>query len=423
MHRRSNAAGLLPPRQQSQRRNVHVFRALTGHRPGRSPHLCRRPRPLHGSQAAAQRPRHGPQAFAGRETPPYLAVPRRPIQRRAGRQVMPSIPAGALPAGPQAPVFGRQRQPGRRMPRQPHPAGERTARVLAGYRRTSADRGRGRASPFSAADLAAVLATCHRPRRRGRGVESDQEAAARGRLDGILVTVRVLTRFVQKYTLSGRPEPSGAHEATDTRATRQWICICGRAGCAARAHRPGWARRAIDARPSTPSPQGERGEDARPHRASSPHEHRRGGRGRWQRVRPDLPHGRPSGSGAWPYGHRLDHDALDLVDGDRVRRPVVELRRLRGGVPGDLLRVFERPPVRQIRRDPRRPERVAAGRGREIRRRRPPLDHGQDETPRERPARQPSARRARPPRGSRRAPRPPDGGPGRRAACRPSRGA
>ena len=26
---------------------------------------------------------------------------------------------------------------------QPHPAGERTARVLAGYRRTSADRGRG----------------------------------------------------------------------------------------------------------------------------------------------------------------------------------------------------------------------------------------------------------------------------------------
>ena len=144
MHRRSNAAGLLPPRQQSQRRNVHVFRALTGHRPGRSPHLCRRPRPLHGSQAAAQRPRHGPQAFAGRETPPYLAVPRRPIQRRAGRQVMPSIPAGALPAGPQAPVFGRQRQPGRRMPRQPHPAGERTARVLAGYCRTSADRGRGR---------------------------------------------------------------------------------------------------------------------------------------------------------------------------------------------------------------------------------------------------------------------------------------
>ena len=69
---------------------------------------------------------------------------------------------------------------------QPHPAGERTGRVLAGYRRTSADRGRGRASPFSAADLAAVFATCHRPRRRGRGVESDQVAAERGRLDAVI---------------------------------------------------------------------------------------------------------------------------------------------------------------------------------------------------------------------------------------------
>ena len=56
----------------------------------------------------------------------------------------------------------------------------------AGYRRTSADRGRGRASPFSAADLAAVFATCHRPRRRGRGVESDQVAAERGRLDAVI---------------------------------------------------------------------------------------------------------------------------------------------------------------------------------------------------------------------------------------------
>ena len=36
---------------------------------------------------------------------------------------MPSIPAGALPAGPQPPVFGRQRQPGRRMPRQSRPPG------------------------------------------------------------------------------------------------------------------------------------------------------------------------------------------------------------------------------------------------------------------------------------------------------------
>ena len=42
----------------------------------------------------------------------------------------------------------------------------------------------------------------------------------------------------------------------DTRATRKWICLCGRSWCAARAHRPGWARRALDARPSTPQPPG-----------------------------------------------------------------------------------------------------------------------------------------------------------------------
>ena len=53
---------------------------------------------------------------------------------------------------------------------QPNPSGERTARVLAGYRRTAGDRGRGQAGPFSASDLAAVLATCHA--RAGAGVVS-----------------------------------------------------------------------------------------------------------------------------------------------------------------------------------------------------------------------------------------------------------
>ena len=53
---------------------------------------------------------------------------------------------------------------------QPTPAGERTARVLAGYRQTAGERGRGQARPFGLSELAAVLATCHRPRRRGRGV-------------------------------------------------------------------------------------------------------------------------------------------------------------------------------------------------------------------------------------------------------------
>ena len=55
-----------------------------------------------------------------------------------------------------------------RLAGEPSPAGERTARVLAGYRRTGGDRGRGQARPFGVSDLAAVLATCPRPRRRVR---------------------------------------------------------------------------------------------------------------------------------------------------------------------------------------------------------------------------------------------------------------
>ena len=54
-----------------------------------------------------------------------------------------------------------------------------------------------------------------------------------------------------------------------------------------------------------PQPPGERGEAARPTRASAPNDTRRGGLGIWPRVRPDSPTGRPSGSGAGQYGHRL----------------------------------------------------------------------------------------------------------------------
>ena len=49
--------------------------------------------------------------------------------------------------------------------------------------------GRGQARPFGAADLAAVLATCHRPRRRGRGVESEQVALERGRIDAVIAAL------------------------------------------------------------------------------------------------------------------------------------------------------------------------------------------------------------------------------------------
>ena len=66
---------------------------------------------------------------------------------------------------------------------QPAPTGEATARVLGGYRRTAADRGRGQAAPLRADGLAAILATAARPRTDGRGVESHTTAHRRGRLD------------------------------------------------------------------------------------------------------------------------------------------------------------------------------------------------------------------------------------------------
>ena len=68
----------------------------------------------------------------------------------------------------------------------PAPAGEATARVLGGYRRTAADRGRGQAAPLRAAGLAAILATAARPRTDGRGVESHTTAHRRGRLDAVI---------------------------------------------------------------------------------------------------------------------------------------------------------------------------------------------------------------------------------------------
>ena len=69
---------------------------------------------------------------------------------------------------------------------QPAPAGEATARVLGGYRRTAADRGRGQAAPLRADGLAAILATAERPRTDGRGVESTTTAQRRGRTDAVI---------------------------------------------------------------------------------------------------------------------------------------------------------------------------------------------------------------------------------------------
>ena len=106
-----------------------------------------------------------------------------------GRPPRAAVGAGAPRAG-ESPVErvdggGRGALPARLAGEQ-SPAGERTARVLAGYRRTAVGRGRGQARPFVASDLAAVLATCHRPRRRGRGVESADVSLKRGRLDAVI---------------------------------------------------------------------------------------------------------------------------------------------------------------------------------------------------------------------------------------------
>ena len=116
---------------------------------------------------------------------------------------------------------------------QPSPAGERTARVLAGYRRTASDRGRGQARPFGVSDLAAVLATCHRPRRRGRGVESDEVALeAAGvhiRLDRFLGPVIgrhvvPLAALLVQSQPSLRPLPEGKAFRQSTAAGRGSRC-------------------------------------------------------------------------------------------------------------------------------------------------------------------------------------------------------
>ena len=69
---------------------------------------------------------------------------------------------------------------------QPAPAGAATARVLGGFRRTAADRGRGQAAPLRADGLAAILATAERPRTAALAVESPTTAHRRGRTDAVI---------------------------------------------------------------------------------------------------------------------------------------------------------------------------------------------------------------------------------------------
>ena len=58
-----------------------------------------------------------------------------------------------------------------------------------GLTRQAAGRGRGQADPLTADDVAAILATASLPRRTGRGMESEADAADRGATDRAIVAV------------------------------------------------------------------------------------------------------------------------------------------------------------------------------------------------------------------------------------------
>ena len=71
----------------------------------------------------------------------------------------------------------------------PDPSGEATARVLAGFRRTTTDRGRGQAAAMTYDDLVSILSTADRHRHNRRGWESAATAARRGRLDKVIAAL------------------------------------------------------------------------------------------------------------------------------------------------------------------------------------------------------------------------------------------
>ena len=164
-------------------------------RPGRA-----RPTPRHGGAAGRRHADHP----AGSPTPLSASTPDGPTPARCGaldawRGAAPvddaslAVYLGELFEAGRAPATAALAVAAVRfrakLAGQPDPAGEATARVLGGYRRTAADRGRGQAAPLSADGLAAILATAARPRTDGRGVESHTTAQRRGRLDAVIASL------------------------------------------------------------------------------------------------------------------------------------------------------------------------------------------------------------------------------------------
>ena len=73
---------------------------------------------------------------------------------------------------------------------QQNPTGEHVARVLAGFRRSATDRGRGQAHGMTKDDLASILATAGRRRKREqRGLESEAYAKKRGEVDSVIASL------------------------------------------------------------------------------------------------------------------------------------------------------------------------------------------------------------------------------------------
>ena len=87
----------------------------------------------------------------------------------------------------------------------------------------------------------------------------------------------------------------------------------------------------------------------------------------------------------YPVGPDVsDKNPLHLIERDLVVRPIVEFRGARRFVCRNLLRLFNRPAIGKISRDPRRPKRVTARGRRESRRLGPAFHHAKDVRSRDR---------------------------------------
>ena len=127
---------------------------------------------------------------------------------------------------------------------EPSPAGERTA----------GDRGRGQARPFGASDLAAVLATCHCPRRRLAARVSVSLESMRFRLSRACNERSQATgapheirRKDEPVAPTGGPREDRAPFARGAESTTRRAAGFARDGCVVEVYSPGAAVRSLSA--------------------------------------------------------------------------------------------------------------------------------------------------------------------------------